>query len=447
MKRIYTALTSLVLAVLLIVGIVALFSPAASAEKPKLTFAGLLNGSFFSGYRSYYAGSFTDNQTLKDANKSLNGFYHYSGLSDGDVSLILDVGNSAANHGASLKPSEGASEPTSEIDPSAPTAPTEAPTEPPTQATERINENDVAAENLGQALLVGDRAIEVPHANYDIMESYSDAVTKIATALGKDVRTFNILVPNGAEFYAPNDYHTGDTSQSKMIGFCYEKLGSNVITADAYSKLAAHTDDYIYFRTDHHWTQLGAYYAYTAFCEAADFEASDLSLFERGEYDNFLGSMYSFLSNYPQASVLANNPDTLYYYRPYVDTDTGYYEDATLSPEIPMGCISYIGSNVSNKYLTFLGGDHPITIINTDVDGPVCLLIKESYGNAFAPWLTSHYSKVIAIDPREFNRDGSPSLDLVAFAKEQNVSDCIILDYPMMISSENYVEWLNRLIS
>ena len=79
-------------------------------------------------------------------------------------------------------------------------------------------------------------------------------------------------------------------------------------------------------------------------------------------------------------------------------------------------------------------------------DGPVCLLLKESYGNAFAPWLTSHYSKIIVVDPREFNRDGKPSLDLAAFAKEQGVNDCIVLNYPMMLSSDSYIEWLNRLV-
>lgn len=49
--------------------------------------------------------------------------------------------------------------------------------------------------------------------------------------------------------------------------------------------------------------------------------------------------------------------------------------------------------DTSNKYLTFLGGDHPITVIKTNVDGPVCMILKESYGNAFTPWLTSHYSQ------------------------------------------------------
>ena len=107
---------------------------------------------------------------------------------------------------------------------------------------------------------------------------------------------------------------------------------------------------------------------------------------------------------------------------------------------------SIIGEDVSNKYLCFLGGDHPITIVETNVSGPVCVLLKESYGNAFAPWLTSHYSKIIVIDPREFNRDGKPSLDLVAFAKEQGVTDCIILNYPMMLTSSAYITWMERLV-
>ena len=57
-----------------------------------------------------------------------------------------------------------------------------------------------------------------------------------------------------------------------MIDRCYGGMDEKIVTVDAYSALAAHTDEYLYFRTDHHWTQLGAYYAYTAFCEAAGFE-------------------------------------------------------------------------------------------------------------------------------------------------------------------------------
>ena len=60
--------------------------------------------------------------------------------------------------------------------------------------------------------------------------------------------------------------------------------------------------------------------------------------------------------------------------------------------------------------------------------------------------MTSHYSKIIVIDPREFNRDGKPSLDLAAFAKEQQIDDLIVINYPYMINSSYYVSWLNRLV-
>ena len=301
-------------------------------------------------------------------------------------------------------------------------------------------------ENLGAALLIGNRAVEVAYANYDAINNYSAAVTSIANALGGKVNTYSILVPNAAEFYTPDAYHTGECSQSAMISYAYDHMGSNVKTVDAYSKLASHIDEYVYFRTDHHWTQLGAYYAYTAFCEKAGLKAEPLSAFETGQYSSFIGSLYFYLENYPQAAILRDNPDTLQYYRPFVDLETTVYSDSTLTNGYLLGTICHIDSDVDNKYLCFLGGDHPITVIKTDVEGPVCMLIKESYGNAFAPWLTSHYSKVIVVDPREFNGDGKPTFDIAKFAQEQNVTDCIILNYPMMLGSDTYIGQLNRTI-
>lgn len=451
MKKVYIILSSVFLAVVLIVGAVALFTRGEASSKPKLTFSGLFTGQYSSESREYYGEKFPQSESMSAWNTRLNGFYKYSGLAkDDDVQIIIDMNSNAANGGESLKdhPAQepDASDTPQDSDQQTPDASADT-TEPSESVTPSDGPtDDTVVENLGVALLVGNRAIEVPYASYSVIDSYASAVTSIATALGSDVRTFSIAVPNAAEFYTTEAYHTGSTSQIDMIDYCYDKLGSNVISVDAYSKLAAHVDEYIYFRTDHHWTQLGAYYAYQAYCEAAGFQAESLDKFEQGQYDNFVGSMYTYLKDYPQSSVLKENPDTLYYYRPFVFLKTRYYNDSTLSTEYAIGTISYVGENVSNKYLCFLGGDHPITVIETDVEGPVCVLLKESYGNAFAPWLTSHYSKVIVIDPREFNRDGKPSLDLVAFAKEQNVSDCIILNYPMMLNSSAYINWLNRLV-
>lgn len=459
MKKVYTILSAVFVVVMLLVGIVSLtdtdetFSASENRNlktKPELSFGSMIRGSWFEDYLAYYRDTFPNREGLLESNQTLNGFYVFTALADeDDVQLVIDFESNAAHGGESLEqaPPETLPPETVPPTPTDPLTPTEStePTEP-SETIPEPTEPNAPAEDLGQALLVGNRAMDVPYADYDVIESYAQSVTAIADALGSDVRTFCIDVPNAAAFYAPKDYRTGDNDQKAMIDYAYSKLGQNVISVDAYPLLAKHTDEYIYFRTDHHWTQLGAYYAYTAFCEEAGFEVQPLDKFETGSYSNFVGSMYTYLSGYPQASILVNDPDTLHFYRPFVDLNTTYYTDSTLNSGYAIGTICYIESSVSNKYLTYLGGDHPITIIETDAEGPACVLLKESYGNAFAPWLTSHYSKVIVIDPREFNRDGKPSMDLVQFVRDQGVKDCIILNYPMMINSSYYASWLGRMV-
>ena len=72
-------------------------------------------------------------------------------------------------------------------------------------------------------------------------------------------------------------------------------------------------------------------------------------------------------------------------------------------------------------------------------------VLKESYGNAFVPFLTSHYGRIIVIDPREFNQEGKPTLDLAAFAADQGVDDLVVINYPYMINSKAFVRYLNAL--
>ena len=213
---------------------------------------------------------------------------------------------------------------------------------------------------------------------------------------------------------------------------------------DAYNVLKEHQEEYLYFRTDHHWTHLGAYYAYTALGEAAGFTADPISDFRQGQWDNFVGSLYTYSANYPQAKVLKENPDTVYYWQPHVECSTNYFSSTSLSDPMASGTICRLDDTVTNKYLTFMGGDHPVTVVETETDGPAILVIKESYGNPLISWLTGHYSKIILIDPREYfalNDD----IDLTAFAEEQGISQCLIVNYPMMLGSEGYIGHLENL--
>ena len=321
MKRIYTILSCLLLAGMLCIGLYALLDKDATYSeserrklktRPKLTFSAMLDGSYASDYRDYFADTFPNREKLMNANRSLNGFYYFSGGSKDGAQLVINMNGGAANHGEAL-PTTDDKTPSSSTQPSGTSGTATDSTEPtePTQPTQ-TQDPDAAAEELGSVLVVGDRAMEVPYGDKDTIRSYADAVNDIAAKLGSGVRTFSIAVPNAAAFYAPAENQ--HMLQTDMIAACYDRLKelkSTAIAVDAYSKLEAHKDEYLYFRSDHHWTALGAYYAYTAFCESAGLKAEPLSKFESGEYTGFLGSLYSAIKAYPQSQALADNPDTV----------------------------------------------------------------------------------------------------------------------------------------
>ncbi len=447
MKRLYSLLCGLLLAGMLCVGLISLFDRDAEyseSEKrklktfPQITFSALLDGSLLEDIREYYADTFPGRETLLDSNRTLNGFYYFSGLAgEDDVQLVIDFNTGAAEGGEALQVE----------DPSGTGDPEEEETTEETQKpldSGQQTEPAAQTEMLGNILFIGDRALDAPYMKPASIRAYAAAVTAIADTLGPEVQTYSMPVPNSAEFYTKAEYHTGNYSQKAMFELCREELGDNVTFIDAYSVLAQHTDEYIYFRTDHHWTHLGAYYAYTALCDAVGFTAESRDRFETGQWNNFVGSMYTYISNYPQSAVLKNNPDTVYYWKPYVDCTTYYYSNTDLDDGVLMGTICRVREEVSNKYLTFMGGDHPVTIVETDVDGPCILVIKESYGNALISWLTSHYSKIILIDPREYF-DGNSDIDLKAFAQEQGVDQCLVINYPMMLNSDGYIAKLEKL--
>ena len=478
MKKIYTALLLVLLTAMFSVGVYSLadYDATGSASekrefiKPEFSVKALLDGTYIPALERYYSDTFPGRESLLKANRTLNKFYYYSG-SGADSVLILNQSDSAAQGGESLDAVQKANgqspqpeQPTSaqpETTTEAPAEPVQVPTdtagapqtpEMPEQPEEQPEQPETDPEldtpeesdasYAGSVVVVGDRAMEIPTRLDDLITSYAGAVGNLAAAMGPDVRTISLITPNGGEFYSPESLHTGEHSQKDMIDFCYSQMDDKIITVDAYSKLRSHTDEYIYFRTDHHWTQLGAYYAYTAFCEAAGFDAVPLDQFQTGRYDIFLGSMYGFT----ESEVLKQNPDYLEYYLPIADTHARYYADGNLESGTPVSVVyTELDDSVSNKYLCFIGGDTPICIVESDVPGPTCIVLKESYGNAFVPFLTSHYGRIIVIDPREFNRDGKPTLNLTEFAADQGVDDLIVINYPYMINSKAFIRYLNAL--
>ncbi|MDR0445836.1 MAG: hypothetical protein LBH17_02205, partial [Oscillospiraceae bacterium] len=241
----------------------------------------------------------------------------------------------------------------------------------------------------GPMLVFDDRLVELFGYSKRAAERYAEVINEYREALPENVRVFSILVPTQIEFM-PEPYSETSDSALDAINTVYEALAEGVTPVDAYSEIEAHRDEYIYFRTDHHWTALGAYYAYRAFSTAAGFEPKALSEYEETAIPGFLGYLY----NMSPSQSIKEKPDTIFCY--------SYKGELETSPRLlypPSG-------NGKALYSVFIGGDHPILRISTSVkNGKTAVVIKDSFANAFVPWLAPHYENIIVLDARHF--DGS----------------------------------------
>ena len=268
--------------------------------------------------------------------------------------------------------------------------------------------------------LIGDAAYELYGFYAGGAEKVARQIAAGAAAVEGNARVFGIIVPNamGAVLSYEDAARLCRTAktETEAIAYAYEQMGGQVITVDAMTNLRLHNDEYIYFRTDHHWTALGSYYAYTAWAKAAGFAPAPLDAFDTKEQTGHLGFFYGECG---APAEMRANPDTVI---AYVPRSSFTCEPANAMDFAPTG------------YNTFIAGDRAITtIVNNDIDDEsACVLVKDSYGNPFAVWLTQHYHTVYVIDYRHY-RNSTGYLTFSQFAEQRGVQDFIVL-LPMTLS-------------
>ncbi|MEG1880017.1 MAG: DHHW family protein [Oscillospiraceae bacterium] len=271
---------------------------------------------------------------------------------------------------------------------------------------------------------------------------YAEIINEIAAELPA-VKVYNVLVPTAAEFYAPKDLTPDYTNIFKKV---YSNLELNVTPINTIKILDEHSDEDIYFKTDHHWTQRGAYYAYKAFIEKTGAGIPPIDTFKSENFENYKGSLINFTSGSEECDILANNPETLERRFPKAKVDGKSYDDEY--------CEKYIKDiepvNVKfSTYECFIEGDFPVTVFKTDnKNGKKLAIIKESYGNAFATWAVNNYEEVYVIDFRKFNGTlgNKESFKIVDFYNAKKFNDLVVINYPVSISSDSSRQALQSLV-
>lgn len=194
--------------------------------------------------------------------------------------------------------------------------------------------------------------------------------------------------------------------QAVLLGRVEEEIGSeNYI--DAYAALTEHAQEPIYYRTDHHWTSLGAYYGYLAWAQSQNDRTSQDKKAgqseEAGRYgaeglataaEGFLGTLHSKVN-------IKTGTDTIQYFPETLDRPLKVTYDLK---EIKDSCYEESHLDTKNKYGFFLDDNHAIVEINTDYhNGKTLFVIKDSYANCFVPLLIPHYERIYVMDLRYFN--------------------------------------------
>ena len=268
-------------------------------------------------------------------------------------------------------------------------------------------------------------------------QRYAELISSYKRELGDGVNVYNMVVPTSVEFYLPKKYAKYSNSEKREIEFIYSKLTDGVIPVDAYSAIEAHKDEYIYFRTDHHWTDLGAYYAYTAFCNAIGQTPPALSDYTVKTKDEpFVGSLFGYTNNI----ILKNNPDTFTYYMTKSDFkgETYNYRTITLSEANP---IYHQYATGSNMYGMFLGGDgYHVKITTSAGTGRKIVVFKESYGNAFAPYLIDSFDEIYVIDIRYFGKNA------LQYIKDVGATDVLFINNVFAANTSKLIDGIERLL-
>ena len=183
---------------------------------------------------------------------------------------------------------------------------------------------------------------------------------------------------------------------------------AGVDTVDALTALAAHNSENIYYRTDHHWTSLGAYYAYCAWRgigPTADEWTQEVLC------NNFRGTTWNKV---PLPTVPAEEI-TAWYKRlnRHVSYNGGQYETDSIYER------KYLSG--SDQYAVFLNSNQAQTVIEGSGKSGKLLLMKDSYGNTFSQFPVEDYAEVHVIDLRFFKSD------VVEYAKENGITDALVL--------------------
>ena len=191
------------------------------------------------------------------------------------------------------------------------------------------------------------------------------------------------------------------------------KSNDHINTINVAEELLKNKDDYIYYKTDHHWTSYGAYLAYLTYMDYLGLEIVDINNLEKITINNFLGTYYN------RSKYFKADSDFITYYN-----ILGLHIEIDGKEQLSLMDLDKFKG--SDKYSAFLWGNNGLTkVINENISeerkGSSILIFKDSYANSFIQFLSYNYEIIDIIDLRYFKES------IRNFMKDKDYNEILIM--------------------
>lgn len=266
--------------------------------------------------------------------------------------------------------------------------------------------------DAGSVLILNGKIYTQNTGDPAISPYFAKMLNVYADSLRGKARVFSAVAPLSSAFIPLPNYERYALRNEKTLQAIQTNLNPEVYFADVMGEMNQHYNEYLWYGSDHHWTGLGAYYGYVAFCKAAGITPVPLSSMEKKERKGFLGTLYELTRD----QSVRDNPDRVEtYIPPGIETKAVYYN----AYDFKYPQLSKVFCNSPN-YSAFICGDTPLMKITTNVkNGKKIAVVKNSMGNAFVVYLISHYEQIYVVDFRYSKHN------LLKIMKEAQVNDLV----------------------
>jgi hypothetical protein len=414
-KKIHLVNVIIFCAILLIGGIASLAMKKGSVSEmenrnltqfPAFTDSAFWSGKYFKQIENYYADNFPfRNKWISSA----TAFKNKLGFQSSEIKMYDPTNDTEANEKKDTTKEEITSGP--------------------------LKDDGATGEIKKRVFVFKNRAFEMFGGGGAMGKSYADVINSYNRLLKPGIQVYNLIIPVALEFEITEKYAKLQKPNRPAIENIYNSEDSNIKKVWAIDEIRKHRTEYIYFNTDHHWTSLGAYYAYRSFCETAGLIPVSLDTVAYKTKPSFLGSLYRLTRD----PGLESNPDSVRYY--LFKDSMNFYIGSNALGSWSKSKMYGEGASGPNSYSVFLQGDLPIVKMETQhKNGRKIAVVKESYGNAFSCFLINNYEKVVVVDQRYYTGD------FIKMLKAEGINELLFINNIFAAHTPFHIEKIKGLM-